>query len=378
VQYYAANGIYAKVRSEWLKLSHDTKAMLHEQLWQLLTLCCERMQLTTTRRICLAIATCIVLSRPPGNVMECIRRVQHILSSDISDQTCVAVLEVLRAIPDELESQQITGLPREKLLEEMDGCIGEILAVHSSLICTSTPLAQTSGLFSSLFASLDGWINVCSISTENLATSSPFLFEAALYRSVCEGTDDHVPRLAAACVESSLGFAAPATRNQRVSALCGIVKTLMGAFHSVMGNVRGGKYCSARSVIRILNAITNYDAAWLVGPGAVEVADAVIFSDFTVISGDWQATGENASVGVSPIGIGVLAGGAVLELLSSGPLSMLEDALDFFTPIQVSAGAVRDGVAYAMLTVFLAVCRHFPWLIGTLFIVRLRLSCSWA
>jgi hypothetical protein len=243
VQFYAANGLYAKVCSEWTGLPVAAQASAYGALWAALG-DAPSVSPLALRRHCLALAAAATLTRAAGTVTEFLRRALAPVAGLAAGggggaPLALACAELLGCLPDEAAERPLSGERADRVRREMLAASPEVLAALTQLLCapgSPCSVAAAAGAGGAALASpgciaclraLTAWLSLGGLTLGELDARCPGLLEAAAAALTLPGgrpCDAEVAGAAGEALEAALAVRVhprEAGRDAAVGALAG-------------------------------------------------------------------------------------------------------------------------------------------------------------
>ncbi|XP_048762818.2 importin-13-like [Ostrea edulis] len=163
VRFYGANTLYAKISRYWSEVPPDQYDNLRSRLLQKIMELCSGDKIVTTR-LCVSLASLILHMTPenwPDPVPQLISTFQS-LQNVTEVQRCQVLLEILRVLPEEFFSANLSQSRRQTLRGELNQSLSHVLPLLHSLLSSGAPLeVQKSAL--QCFSS---WLDLGSVFAE--------------------------------------------------------------------------------------------------------------------------------------------------------------------------------------------------------------------
>lgn len=140
VRFYGANTLYAKISRYWSEVPHDQYDNLRTRLLQKIMELCSGDKIITTR-LCVSLAALILHMTPedwPDPVPQLISTFQS-LQTVTEEQRCQVLLEILRVLPEEYFSANLSQSRRLVLNGELNKSLSHVLPLLRSLLLPGAP-----------------------------------------------------------------------------------------------------------------------------------------------------------------------------------------------------------------------------------------------
>ncbi|XP_078316554.1 importin-13-like [Crassostrea virginica] len=141
VRFYGANTLYAKISRYWSEVPKDQYDNLRSRLMQKIMELCSGDKIVTTR-LCVSLASLILHMTPeewPDPVPQLISTFQS-LPNVTEAQRCQVLLEVLRVLPEEFFSANLSQNKRLVLKTELNKSLSHVLPLLHSLLLPPAPV----------------------------------------------------------------------------------------------------------------------------------------------------------------------------------------------------------------------------------------------
>lgn len=360
VRFYAANGLYTQVRSNWHLVGPEQCVQVTDNMWS--ALATGPTDMDAKRRLCLALAAAAVQS--PGGVPALVARAAQLYSAALSaadDFVSVRlylVCELLRCVAEMNDELQLPGRVREALTHDTRQALPQVLTLLQMITAVSTSPVSVDAVVCALSAGASpaqagcpalatglsaatSWLGVaCSALDSGVHTGWPGLLQAALV-----GIGTHDDAVCTACSEyvSALfdKHSNDVDLSARAAVMVGIGSHLALAGPNIIASARGARrYASAAAVAKVLSTL--FEDGWAFTSGAsLAPPPGVALASFPFLCAALDAPQPHTgpAVGGEPAGLGLLLGDLLLQAACIPDASVQDATCDSFLAISyVSPG----------------------------------------
>jgi len=352
VRYYAANGLYSKVRTEWHSLSEGQKGEGNAALWGAL-MRGGTGDWVAGKRLCLALATAAVQTE--GGVPTLLTRTGELLVAPrdaSSTYRSLMVAELLACISDMCDSLQLSPRRRADVDGDVASSAPGVLAMIASML-REGPLAVGPGLDAAAWSGVGraleaaaSWVAAADLGLD--ARSGPSLPHAQLIGAVtgclAEAAPPAVCSAAAGLVEALYRLSAEPVQSARDAASAALSSTILAVGPATVAAARagaGGAMDVAAALARVL-AVLFGDEDWAVVRGASWPLPSTLPppSSFPFVAAALANAGGSA-IGGEVVGVGVLLGDLLLQLTCLPSVPVLDAAMEGAASIHMTQSSDR-------------------------------------